>query len=82
MTYGDGHIDTNLAGLNLTLESLGCAAGACEYGRAVAVLVGVYHVDGIVDGWDIEANKDRSEDLLGVASHVRLDVGYDGWSDL
>ena len=80
--YGNGHVDTNLTGFNLVLEAAGGGTRACEDGSAVAVLIGVDHVNSLVDGLDVQADENRTEDLLGVALHVRLDVGDDGRSDL
>jgi hypothetical protein len=79
---GNGDVDTNLTGLDLVLEAAGCSTRACEDGGAVAVLVGVDHVNGLVDGLDVQADENRAEDLLGVALHVWLDVGDDSRADL
>lgn len=79
---GDGHVDADLAGLKFLLEQRRSRAGPGEDGRAVAVGVGVDEVNGLFGGVDIQADEDGAEDLFGVALHVRLDVGDDGWSDL
>lgn len=76
------HIDAKLAGFDFTLESGGGGAGAGEDCGAVAVFVGVDHGDGLVEGWDFEADEDWAEDFLAVAGHMRLDAGDDGWADL
>jgi hypothetical protein len=80
--HGDRDVDAQLADIHVLLELGGGGAGAGEDGGAVAVGVGVYEVDGGVDGVDVEADEDGAEDLFGVAFHVRLDVGYYGWTDL
>lgn len=79
---GDRDVDANLAGLDVFLEA-GCgAAGTGENGGAVAVLVGVDKIDGFVNGLDIEADEDWTEDFLGIAFHMRLNIGDEGWADL
>ena len=81
-TYWDWNINTNLTGLNVLGEARCGWAGAGEDRGTVAVFVLVDHVDSIVNGWDVQADKDWSEDLLLVALHVWLDVANDGWADL
>jgi len=44
----DGHVDAQLAGFDVLLEARGGGAGAGEDGGAVAVLVGIDQVDGVV----------------------------------
>ncbi|KAJ6446052.1 CMGC/SRPK protein kinase [Purpureocillium lavendulum] len=78
---GDGHVDADLAGLDVAAERLGRGAGAREDGNAVAVLVLVDELDGVVDGVDVEAHEDGAEDLLPVARHVGRHVGDDGGAD-
>lgn len=80
--HRDGNVDTELAGLDVLLEARGGGAGAGEDGGAVAVLVGVDHVDGVVEGLDVQADEDGSEDLLLVALHVGGDVGDNGGANL
>lgn len=80
--HGDGDVDTQLAGLDVLLEAGGGGAGAGEDGGAVAVLVGVDHVDGVVEGLDVQADEDGAEDLLLVALHVGGDVGDNGGANL
>ncbi len=75
---GDGEVDTNLAGINLVLELAGGSTRASEDGSTVAPRIGVGHGNGIIEGLGLEADEDRSEDLLLVASHVGLDVGDNG----
>lgn len=53
---GDGHINTNLPGLDFALEAAGCGPGAREDGRAVAVFVCVDQTDCFVEGGDVEAH--------------------------
>ena len=79
--YGDGDVDTNLTGLDLALELASRRTGAGEDGCAVTVLVCVDHLDSLVDGLDVQADKHRAEDLFSVALHVGLHVGDDGRSD-
>lgn len=79
---GDGDVDTLLAGLDLFLEAGRGRAGAGEDGCAVAVLVCVDQVDGVVEGGDVEADEDGAEDLFGVAFHVGFDVCNHRWADL
>lgn len=79
--YGNGDVDTNLAGLDLALELPCRRPGACEDGCAVTVLIRVDHLDSLIDGLNVQADKYRAEDLLGVALHVRLDVRNDGGTD-
>ena len=76
--YGDGHIDANLAGLDVAAERLGCRARLGEDGNTVTVFVLVDQIDGVVNGLDVKADKDRAENLLLVAGHVSGDVGDDG----
>lgn len=78
----DGDIDADLAGFDVLLEARGGAAGAGEDGDTVAVFVCVDEGDGFVDGGDVDADEDRAEDFLRVASHVGFYVGDDGGADL
>lgn len=80
--YRNGHVDANLTGLNLTLEAASGRTRASEDGGTVTVLVGIDHVNGFVDGLDVQADKDRAKNLLSVALHMRLDVGDDGRTNL
>lgn len=80
--HGDGDVDAQLAGLDVLLEARGGGAGAGEDGGAVAVFVGVDHVDGVVEGFDVKADQDGSEDLFLVALHVGGNVGDDSGADL
>lgn len=80
--HGNGHVDTQLAGLNVLLEARRGGAGAGEDGGAVAVLVGVDQVDGVVEGFDVQTDEDGSEDLLLVALHVGGNVGDNSGADL
>ncbi|KUI56600.1 hypothetical protein VP1G_10870 [Cytospora mali] len=75
--HGNGHVDADLAGLDVAPEGLGRAAGAREDGDAVAVLVGVDQLDGVVQRLHVEAHQRRPEDLLLVALHPRRDVRDD-----
>lgn len=79
---GDGDIDPDLSGLDFFLEFSGSGTGRGEDCSSVAVFVVVYESDGVVDGLYVEADEDRSEDLLFVTSHVFCHVGDDGWADL
>lgn len=79
--HGDGHVDTDLAGLDPPAEGLGCGAGAGEDGDTVAILVRVDEVDGLVERVDVEADQDGAEDLLPVAAHGGGHVGDDGGGD-
>lgn len=79
--HGDGHVDAHLTGLDVLAERLGSGARLCEDGNAVAVLVLVDELNGVVDSLDIEAHQHGAEDLLLVAGHVGSDVGDDGGSD-
>lgn len=79
--HRDGDVDPDLSALNVLLEGLCGRTGLGEDGHAVAVLVGVDKVDGVGEGLDLEGDEDGAEDLLGVALHVRLDAGDDGWAD-
>jgi len=81
-THRDRHIDTNLTGLNVTLEAASSGTGVCEDGSAVAVLVLVDEVYGVLEGGDVDTDEDGTENFFGVALHVRLDVGYESWADL
>lgn len=51
--YGDRYVNSNLASLEVFLESGGGGTGASEYGGAVAVFVVVDESDGIVGGFDV-----------------------------
>ncbi len=73
--HGYRHVDANLAGLDLALETACGGAAAREDCDAVAVLVVVDQLDGFVDGVDVQTHEDGTEDLFFVAPHVRLDVG-------
>lgn len=72
-----------MTGFNISLEPSSSATIAREYSNAVAVLVCVYELDGIVEGGDIDADEDGAEDFFGVAAHVGFDVcdycGTDLW---
>ena len=78
----DGDIDADLAGLDVLLEASGGGPRAGEDRGAVAVFVGVYEADGVVEGGHVEADEDGAEDLFGVAFHVGLYVCDEGWTDL
>ena len=78
---GDGHVDADLAALDVLLEGLRGGAGLGEDGHAVAVFVGVDEVDGAGEGGDFEGDEDGAEDLFGVALHVWLDACDDGGAD-
>ena len=80
--HGDGHVDTQLAGFDVLLESGGGGAGGGEDGGAVAVFVCVCECDGVVEGVDVEADQDGAEDFLFVAGHVGRDVCDDCGGDL
>lgn len=80
--HGDGDVDPDLTGLEILLEARGAGTGTGEDGRSVAVWVLVDHVDGVVQGVDIQADQYGSEDLLLVAGHVGGDIGDDGGSNL
>lgn len=80
--YGNGHIDTDLASFDLLLEHASCGTRASEDGGTVSVFVGVDEVDGLVNRIHVQADEHRSKDFLGVALHMRLDVGDDGRPDL
>jgi hypothetical protein len=80
--YGNGDVDADLTSLNLLLEQAGRGARASEYGRSVAVLVGVDKVNGLVDGVDVQTDEDRTEDFFRVAFHMGFDVGDNGRTDL
>jgi hypothetical protein len=71
-----------LTSLNLTLEAAGSGARASEDGSTVSILICVDHVNGLVDGLDIQADKHRTKYLLLVALHVGLDVGDDRGANL
>jgi hypothetical protein len=64
------------------LEAAGGSAGACEDGSTVTVLVGVDHLNCLIDGLDVETDKNGTEDFLSVALHVGLHVGDDGRANL
>ena len=79
---GDRGVDSNLAGLNVTLEP-GCGSSAIgEDSNPVTIFVGVDKVNGVLECVDIHAHKDRAEDFLGITLHMRLDVGNDCWGNL
>ncbi len=80
--YRNRDVDPYLPSLDVLLKVRGGRAAACEDGDAVAVFVGVDHVDGIIDSLDIETDKDWTEDFFGVAFHMWFDVGDDRWTDL
>jgi hypothetical protein len=80
--HRNGHVDTDLTGLNLTLEATSSSTRACEDGSAVAVFIGVDQVNGLIDGLDVETHEDRAEDLFCVALHMWLDVRDDGGTNL
>lgn len=69
-----GNIDTDLTGFDISLESSGDTTIAREYSDAIAILVCVYEVDGIVEGRDVYADEDWAKDFFGVAAHMRFDV--------
>ena len=81
---GDGNrdVDSNLTGLDLLLEASRGCAGACEDGGAVAVFVCVDEGDGVVEGGDVEADEDGTEDFLLVAGHLGGHVCDDSGADL
>lgn len=76
------HVDTELASLAFLLELGGGRPGAGEDGSTVAVFVGVNHVNGVVKGLDIEADKNGTEDLLLVALHIGGDIGDNSRANL
>lgn len=80
--YRDGHIDTNLTGLDLFLEFACCCAGGGKDGYAIAVFVLVDKLDCFVESFDIKADEDGAKDFFAVAAHVLGDVGYYGWANL
>ena len=63
-----------LSDVDLLLVLAGSGAVAGEDGRAVTVLVLVDETDGVVQGVYLHGAKHRSEDLLLVALHVRLEA--------
>jgi hypothetical protein len=71
-----------LAPLNFFLEPCGRCARASEGGRAIAIWIGVDQSNSLVSRIDIEANKNRAEDLFGVAFHMRLHICDDLRADL
>ena len=75
------HVDTDLAGLELALEAGGGGTRAGEDSSAITVLVGIDQLDGIINSVDLEADQDRTKDLLAVASHVRLYASDNGWGN-
>lgn len=79
---GDGNVDSNLAGLDLLLEASRGCAGSGEDGGAVSVFVCVDEGDGVVEGGDVEADEDGTEDFLLVAGHLGGYVCDDSRADL
>lgn len=77
----DGDVDTDLASINLVGELSGSRTALGEDGSAVTVLVLVGDLDGLVQGGGVQADKNRSKDLLAVALHVGGDVGQDAGSN-
>ena len=75
--HGDWYVDTDLAGLDLPLEASCCGTRTSKDGGAVAVLVGIDHLDGVVDGFNVQADKNRSKDFFAVAAHMWFYVGDD-----
>ena len=80
--HWDGHIDTNLTGLEILLESGRSGARSSEDGGTIAILVGVDQVDGVVKSLHLQTDEYRTEDLFLVASHVWLDTCDDSWAHL
>ena len=80
--YRNGHVDANLTGLNLTLEAASGRTLASEDGGTVTVLVGIDHVNGFVDGLEVQADKERAKNILSVEINMRLEVGDDGRKNL
>ena len=79
--YWDGHVDADLAGLDLGLELARGAPGLREDGGSVAPGVLVDEVDGRLQVWLVHDDQDRAEDLLLVDGVVALHVGDDGGAD-
>ncbi len=73
--HGDGHVDAQLAHVEVALELRRRAAGAREHRRPVAVPVRVDERDGRRDALDVDGDQHRAEDLFPVALHVRFHVG-------
>lgn len=80
--HGDGDVDTHLARLDVLLEAGGSAAALCEDGNAIAVFVCVDELNGVIYSRDIDADQDRTENLLCVALHVWLYISDDSRADL
>lgn len=76
------YVDTNLSGLDLLLELRRSCTRTGKDCRSIAIFVRVYEGDGFIKSGNVEADKDRSKDLLGVAFHMWLDVCNYGGPDL
>lgn len=80
--HGYRNVDSHLACLDVLLEAGGGAAAFGEYSDTVAVFVRIDELDGLVDCRDVDADKDRAENLLCVAFHVWFNVSNDSGADL
>jgi hypothetical protein len=79
---GNGHIDADLASLNLALELARRGTGPSENGRSVAVLVLVDELNRLIYRLNVQTDENRPENFLRVALHVGLHIGDDGGADL
>jgi len=75
---GNWNINSDISHIDLLHKFSGCRAVSCEDAGSVSVGVLVDELDGIVDGFCGEADKDWTEDLLSVALHGGEHVGEDG----
>lgn len=77
-----GNVDAHLARFDVLLEAGGSAAALCEDSNAIAVFVCVDELNGVIDSRDVDADQDRTENLLCVASHMWFNISNDSWTDL
>ena len=68
---------TDVSNINALGELASTRSVRSEDGRAVAVWVLVNETDGVVKRVYFQAAQNRSENLLFVARHLRLNTNYD-----
>lgn len=61
---GDGHVDTNLSNVDISLELARSGSGLGEDGGSVTIPVLVDNLDGFVESVSLDHNKCWTEDLL------------------
>lgn len=80
--HGYGDVDAHLARLDVLLEAGGGAAALCEDSNAIAIFVCVDELNGVIDSRNVDADQDRTENLLCVAFHVCFNISDDSRADL